>query len=212
MNVSKTKCMFVNCAGDLHIKGVSIEPVTQFKYLGLMLRVGLPGARRLELMALDRLHNSVAAYYTITSHGKSMGICNRVLRTKLVESHIVSHLLFGSSVWGTVLFSWRGNRDLLQITDAGHSARAKIEVHHRRALRWALGQCVTRDTRSAALYFLAQQIPVQGLALKQIIRYFGTLESSLLTATADSDPSMPLAETAHHPVPRWAATFLSSAE
>ena len=117
-------------------------------------------------MALDRLHRSMAGYHMITGHSASIGLCHRGLRTLLVESYVVSHLLFASCVWGHVLFAWGGQGDVLQLTDAGTSARAQIEVHHRRALRWALGSCVTADTRWAALYFLAHQIPVQGLALK----------------------------------------------
>ena len=90
-------------------------------------------------MALDRLQKSLAGYHMITSHSKSLGICHRGLRTLLVESYIVSHLLFGSFIWGHVLCAWGGSAGLLSLTYGSPSDRAKIKVHHRRALQWALG-------------------------------------------------------------------------
>ena len=36
INISKTEDMYVNCKGDLHIKGWEITVVSKFKYLGLV--------------------------------------------------------------------------------------------------------------------------------------------------------------------------------
>ena len=55
INVDKTKCMFVHCLGNLHASGAPVETVQQYKYLGVILRVGLTRLRRTQQMALDRL-------------------------------------------------------------------------------------------------------------------------------------------------------------
>ena len=98
----------------------------------------------------------------------------------LVEAFATSRLMFGAVVWGHIF----GPR--LQLRRPGCTAAARIEVAHRRHLRWALN--IPIDVRTGFMHVLTNQLPFQGLVVKQQVRYFGKLESQLPPGVAQPEP------------------------
>ena len=49
-----------------------------------------------------------------------------------------------------------------------------MEALYRAALRWSVG--TPTDMHAAALHFMTATIPLHGLILKHIVRYYGILE------------------------------------
>ena len=119
-------------------------------------------------MALTRHSKAQQGMHLVKTHIRYSGIRSRLIRTMLVEAFATSRLMFGAVVWGHVFGSH------LQLRRSGNSAATRIEVAHRRHLRWALK--VPSSVRTGFLHVLANQLPFQGLVVKQQVRYFGTLE------------------------------------
>ena len=94
----------------------------------------------------------------IKSHIRYSGLRTRLVRTLLVEAFATSRLMFGSVLWGHIF----GPRLLLRRT--GASAASRIELAHRRHIRWALK--VPACIRLGFLFVLANQLPFQGLVVK----------------------------------------------
>lgn len=207
INAGKTKAMYINCQGTLQVAGKPVEAVTSFKYLGIHLHSDLSRSRRCHQYAADRLTASQAAYFRLRGHCLSLGVRSKKIRTLLVESYVTSHLLFASAIWSHSL----GSTPVLPT--AGPTVPAKLEIHHRRALRWALG--LQSDTRNAATYFLAHTIPVQGLAIKQRVRYYAGLEHQQMLHEGWEPPlaqgSLTTGDEAQPPPPpRWIAGAISA--
>ena len=81
----------------------------------------------------------------------------------------------------------------------------KLGVLFHRLLRWAI--LAPAHIRGAVLYPLTHTIPLHGLMVKQMVRYFGQLEGErqiYWSATA-------VGAAAHVAKPRWAAHFVNAA-
>ena len=88
------------------------------------------------------------------------------------------------------------------------------------ALRWSVG--VPTDMFAAALHFITATIPLHGLILKHTVCYFGTLqhdkaaynamEEVLATAATQDHVAQLHFQLQHLHQPRWAASFVQSAE
>ena len=77
-------------------------------------------------------------------------------------------MLFACAIWGHafgVQFS---------VQDGIRGSVGKLGVLFHSVLRWAIS--VPAHIRGAALYLLAHTIPLHGLVVKQMVRYFGQLE------------------------------------
>ena len=147
--------------GDITIYGQPITQVKNFKYLGFHLHTGITLARWLKPYASDRLAQVTLAFYHVKSHYSMLGIANWGLLCLMVGGYVVSHLLFGVSVWGHVL----GQTIHPQPTNS-HTVVGAIEVHHRQTLWWALGALV--DLRNVFfLYLLSGTVSIQYLVFKQ---------------------------------------------
>ena len=152
--------MLINCTGQLYIYNDSIEQVHTARYLGVEIRSNCTRrAARCKSMAITRYTKAQQGMHMVKSHVRYSGIKSRLIRTMLVEAFATSRLMFGAVIWGHVL----GPRMLLHRT--GCTVATRIEVSHRRHLRWALG--LPRDIRTGLLYVLANQLPFQGLVAKQ---------------------------------------------
>ena len=94
-----------------------------------------------------------------------------------------------------------------------------MEVLYCAVLRWSVG--VPTDMRAVALHFMTATIPLHGLILKHIVRYYGIIErdqaaysavEEALASTATQDHVDQLHfQLQHLRQPRWAASFVRSA-
>ena len=94
-----------------------------------------------------------------------------------------------------------------------------MEALYRAALRWSVG--APTDMRAAALHLITATIPLHGLILKHIVRYYGILErdkaaycaveEALATAATQDDADQLHYQLQHLRQPRWAADFVRSA-
>ena len=91
-----------------------------------------------------------------------------------------------------------------------------MEALYCAALRWSVG--VPTDMRAAALHFMTATIPLHGLILKHIVRYYGILEHDqaaysaveealAAAATQDHVDQLPI-QLQHLCQTRWAASFV----
>lgn len=73
MNTTKTKVMHVNCEGDIQCNGSSLEQVSQFKYLGIVVRdnQGSP-----EKILLDRITATRKSFNALRSNARYLSINN----------------------------------------------------------------------------------------------------------------------------------------
>lgn len=62
INTEKTVCMLVNCSGSISVLDVTLEEVTEFRYLGLVL--SNTSVSPLSIMK-DRLNKCKLAFYSI---------------------------------------------------------------------------------------------------------------------------------------------------
>ena len=125
--------MLINCDGVLKVYGVAIELVERARYLGVEIRSDCrTRATRCQSMALVRHSKALQGMHLIKSHIRYSGLRSRLVRTMLVEAFATSRLMFGSVVWGHIF----GPK--LQLRRTGASAASRIEIAHRRHIRWAL--------------------------------------------------------------------------
>ena len=94
-----------------------------------------------------------------------------------------------------------------------------MEALYHAALRWLVGSPM--DMHAAALHFMTVTIPLHGLILKRIVRYYGilecdqaaysTVEEALATAVTQDHVDQLCYQLHHLRQPRWAASFVQSA-
>ena len=94
-----------------------------------------------------------------------------------------------------------------------------MEALYRAALRWSVG--TPTDMRAAALHFMTATIPLHGLILKHIVRYYGILErdqaaysaveETLVTAATQDHVDQLHFQLQHLHQLRWPASFVRSA-
>ena len=94
-----------------------------------------------------------------------------------------------------------------------------MKVLYCAVLRWSVG--VPTGMRAAALHFMTVTIPLHGLILKHIVRYYGilehdqaahsTVEEALVTAATQDHVDQLHFKLHHLHQPRWAVSFVQSA-
>ena len=91
-----------------------------------------------------------------------------------------------------------------------------MEALYHVALRWSVG--APMDMHTAALHFMTATIPLHGLILKHIVRYYGILEhdqvahsaveEALATAATQNHVDQLHFQLQHLHQPRWAASLV----
>jgi hypothetical protein len=101
INQSKTKSMMFGTSAqlkdrtiDIKIKGVDIEMVSEFKYLGVMLESTMSS----EIHVKKRLDNFYKGFYGIGGIGISSGLLNARLRAFLLNTYCLPILTYGLEV------------------------------------------------------------------------------------------------------------------
>ena len=94
-----------------------------------------------------------------------------------------------------------------------------MEALYRAALRWSVD--VPMDMHAAVLHFMTATIPLHGLILKHIVRYYGILErdqaaysaveEALVTAVTQDHVNQLHYQLHHLHQPYWAVSFVPSA-
>lgn len=124
----------------------------------------------------------------------------RALRLRLVEAFWVSHLLFGSVVWGQV---FGVNMDLA--AGKGRQKPYPLDRMYCQSLKWAMR--ASPDTWNSLMHLVSHTIPLAILYAKHSICYFGFLER----ATAVQRNLYDASGAPNGRKPCWAASFLENA-
>ena len=160
VNVEKTKCMLVNCQGSVSCYGEAVANVKEFRYLGIPM---LSTARSPEHILQNRLKAAQRAFAALCANAHYFGILNCRVRVQLIQSLVISHLMFGCVIWAClsdISFSITGHTGLW----------LTVERQLRAMLRWAL--YLPRDTRCSLMHVLGHCPTLQALVFKRCLRYF----------------------------------------
>ena len=135
--------MYINCKGNLTVKGHKLTAVHKFKYLGLMLS---DNCTKPEIMLQARISKAVGTFHAVRTNCRLLGISNVRVKLQLINALVSSVLQYGCVVYACL-------SNVESALEPTNTVFAQAEIFVRTMLRWALN--VDMNTRSSFLYMLA---------------------------------------------------------